>query len=141
MWDVVTTTLTLVMVSTEPVTVNIEIPFLSINQNVDFNGLYEHGISTTLVHTDTIGAQAANKGVYISSTLPIAVFSSVYYSYSSGAHLVYPDTALSADYYVICFPSTMNPEEFLIVGTVDNTAVTIEIPTVAPIFITLDRLV
>ena len=129
--------LSIIMVSTEEVTVTIESPYPGAGITVTFTDIYKHTFPIGLQHTDTTGSE--DKGVSISSTKPIALFASNYYPDSAGAHLVFPNTVISKNYFVSTFPS--NTEEFLIVGTDDSTVVTIDIPSQSQITINIDRFV
>ena len=70
-------------------------------------------------------ASAVNKGLLITSTDTISLYSSNFASASFDGSIVLPTTALGNEYIVQCYPPVINTSEFAITATEDNTIVDI----------------
>lgn len=80
---------------------------------------------------ETIGSEEiTNTGIQISSQQPVAAYMHQYFGFSSEASAVLPTDVIGTEYFVMSYAGTQDgervyPSEFLIVGTRDETQVTI----------------
>lgn len=70
-------------------------------------------------------SSAVNKGLLITSTDTISLYSSNFASASFDGSIVLPTTALGNEYIIQCYPPVINTSEFSITATEDNTIVDI----------------
>ncbi|KAL4220673.1 hypothetical protein ACF0H5_021068 [Mactra antiquata] len=105
--------------------VRVEIPFLLIDEI--------HVVSTSLSVSYANSVTSATSGIieqkviYITSDVPIIVYSYNFDSGSSDGTLILPTTKLSTEYFIAGHPSTLaGTDEVLLIGHYDATSVTIE---------------
>lgn len=129
-----------VLTSSGEADVTISIPFLSINELVTTVGGALTRTYSNTVSSATSGAISA-KGVFISSNVPIMLFSGSMKSGSADGSFVLPETSLGKDYIISGHPSTnAGTDEFTIIGTKDTSQVTIYFNNLLQETITLNRL-
>lgn len=73
----------------------------------------------------TASSTAQNKGLLVTSTDTISLYSSNFASASFDGSIVLPTTALGNEYIVQCYPPSINTSEISITATEDNTIVDI----------------
>ncbi len=96
--------------------------------NVGANSTYKCIIPSaqhTQCYLTETTASAVNKGLLITSTDTISLYSSNFASASFDGSIVLPTTALGNEYIVQCYPPVINTSEFSITATEDNTIVDI----------------
>jgi hypothetical protein len=67
------------------------------------------------------------KGVYVHSTTPITLYALNYFQDSYDATIVYPITALYKEYVIQTYKKDHSATEFVLIGTEDNTHVSIHV--------------
>ncbi len=80
---------------------------------------------------ETLGSEAiTHTGIQISAQQPVSAYMHQYFGFSSEASAVFPTDVIDTEYFVMSYPGTQDgervyPSEFIIVGTRDETQVTI----------------
>lgn len=82
--------------------------------------------------TEVIGSETIEqKGIFIKTQLAVSVYIHQYFTFSAEASIVLPQSAIGNEYYTMCFQGLTEdqademPPEFLLIGTEDNTNITI----------------
>lgn len=124
---------TLYLVASQTATVNIQIPFSSINDQVVVQSssvqVKSYGTEILASTSDVI----ANKGVYVTSDVPILLYIGNMRTGSSDATFVLPLASLGHGYMVIGHDSTnAGTEAFVVIATRAGTTVTIKPPNQGP---------
>ncbi|MBQ6276784.1 MAG: gliding motility-associated C-terminal domain-containing protein [Bacteroidales bacterium] len=96
----------------------------NVNANSTYKCIIPSAQHTQCYLTETT-ASAVNKGLLITSTDTISLYSSNFASASFDGSIVLPTTALGNEYIVQCYPPVINTSEFSITATEDNTIVDI----------------
>lgn len=124
----------------EDAVVNIIIPHLAINEQLTTTG----GVLTK-TYTSTIASSTSNvtsnKAMLVTADRPVMLYAADLTPGGSDGSFVLPEVSLAADYIISGHPSTnAGTDEFLIVGTTDNTVVTLDFKTASPETVTINRL-
>ena len=84
-------------------------------------------------YTENIGSESIDQvGVHLTSQQPVSVYIHQYQNFRSEATVVLPTSSLGKEYYTLSYQGVVNrgtiyPSEFLIVGTQDETIITINL--------------
>ncbi len=84
-------------------------------------------------YTEVIGSETIDDvGVQVSSNLPVSVYIHQYHDYRSEATVVLPNNSLNKEYYIMTYTGlnqngTVYPSEFLIIGTENETNISITV--------------
>ena len=94
--------------------------------NVGANSTYKYVIPSsqhTQCYLTATSSSAQNKGLIITSTDTISLYSSNFASATFDGSLVLPTSALGNEYIVQCYPPVINESEFSITAVEDNTII------------------
>jgi len=122
----------LYITSTENATVTVSVPGtgFSTTASLTANSIITVDIpsSAYVATSETI----ENKGIHVTATQPVVVFSHIFINVRSAATLVLPTATLGREYYAITYPPDQSSQyaELMVVATEDNTTVEIT-PTAA----------
>lgn len=111
--------------------VKVSIPTLNLDdkEHMCLDGELTLEYSSTLA--TSVSSVASKNGVSVTANLPIMLFRGSFGLGSTDGSLVLPESSLGTDYIISSYHSTLNGiDEFLIVGTTDNTSVIININSV-----------
>lgn len=84
-------------------------------------------------NAENLGSEAiAGRGVHLTAQTPVSVYIHQYHSFRAEASIVLPMEAIDREYYVMSYPGISEmgqyyPSEFLLVGTQNETEVTIQL--------------
>ncbi|MBR5984143.1 MAG: gliding motility-associated C-terminal domain-containing protein [Bacteroidales bacterium] len=96
--------------------------------SVNANSTYKYVIPTnqqSQCYITSTTSSAVNKGLIITSTDTISLYSSNFASATFDGSLVLPTSALGNEYIIQCYPPVINESEFTITAVEDNTIVDI----------------
>lgn len=83
--------------------------------------------------TEVIGSeQITDRGILLTSALPVSVYTHQFYNFRSEATVVLPTGSIGSEYYTMCYRGVVQggidyPSEFLIVATEDETLLDITV--------------
>lgn len=120
-------------------TVRVEIPYLAVDEVHVVTTSLTLTYSVDVVHTmnDTV---IDDKVVYVTSDMPVALYSANLKSGSADGSVVVPRPSLKSEYYIAGHPSTLaGTDQVVIIGLSHNTNVTFEYTTDITETITLNQ--